>query len=237
MHFQDSLVSGVLQRRYKRFLADVTLQTGETVVAHCPNTGSMAGCDRPGSRVWLSRSNNPKRKLAYTWELVEVDSAGSLACINTGHANALVGELLRMAPPESLAGYDQLRPEVRYGAEKSRIDWLLEDSVGERPPVWLEVKNVTLGESGAGYFPDAVTARGQKHLRELVARVRAGDRAVIFFCVSHSGLSSMQPADGIDPVYGQLLREVVAEGVECLAWRARITSEEMTLEQPLPIRL
>ena len=237
MNFQQALIPGVLQRRYKRFLADVVLHTGETVVAHCPNTGSMAGCDRPGSRVWLSPSDNPKRKLAYTWELVEVDYAGSLACINTSHANALVGELLRCTPPETLSGYDQLRPEVRYGEEKSRIDWLLEDSGGERPPVWVEVKNVTLGDSGAGYFPDAVTVRGQKHLRELAARVKAGDRAVIFFCVSHTGVNTMQPADGIDPVYGQLLREVVAGGVECLAWRAGITPHGMSLEYPLPVRL
>lgn len=237
MQFQHTLIPGILQRRYKRFLADVTLDTGETVVAHCPNTGSMTGCDRPGSRVWLSPSVNPKRKLAYTWELVAVDEAGSLACINTGHANALVGELLREAPPESLAGYDRLRPEVRYGAEKSRIDWLLEDSEGRQPSVWIEVKNVTLGEDGVGYFPDAVTERGQKHLRELAARVEAGDRAVIFFCVSHTGVASVQPADGIDPVYGRLLREAVGKGVECLAWRADITPEGMALRQPLAVTL
>ncbi|MFO7786217.1 MAG: DNA/RNA nuclease SfsA [Halospina sp.] len=219
MEFDPPLTPGTLVRRYKRFLADVRLDSGETVVAHCPNTGSMMGCDAPGSRVWLSPSRNPKRKLAWTWELVETGPGGEVACINTARANTVVGELLNGARPGVLAGYDRVRPEVRYGSEKSRIDWLLEDSGGERPPVWIEVKNVTLAEDGIGYFPDAVTARGQKHLRELLARVEAGDRAMLLFCVSHSGAAEVRPAEGIDPVYAELLREAVAKGVECRAWR------------------
>ncbi len=238
MRFENALIPGRLERRYKRFLADVTLENGETVVAHCPNTGSMRGCDAPGSRVWLSPARDPRRKLAYTWELVETARDGTLACINTGHANRLVGELLASERcPSSLRGYRRRRQEVRYGEERSRIDWLLEDSDSDQPPVWIEVKNVTLGEEGTGYFPDAVTQRGQKHLRELAARVAAGDRAVIFFCVSHTGVSEVRPADAIDQRYGELLRRAVEGGVEAFAWRAEITPESMLLVEALPVRL
>ena len=219
MEFDPPLTPGTLVRRYKRFLADVALDSGETVVAHCPNTGSMMGCDAPGSRVWLSHSSNPKRKLSWTWELVETGSGGEVACINTARANTVMGELLNGARPGVLTGYDRVRPEVRYGSEKSRIDWLLEDSTGQRRPVWIEVKNVTLAEGSVAYFPDAVTARGQKHLRELQGRVEAGDRAMLLFCVSHSGAGEVRPAEAIDPVYAGLLRDAIEKGVECRAWR------------------
>jgi sugar fermentation stimulation protein A len=235
MEYETRLIPGTLERRYKRFLADVTLESGETVVAHCPNTGSMLGCDSPGSRVWLSRSDNPRRKLAWTWELVETGREGHLACINTARANTLAGELLRERPPADLAPYDSIRPEVRYGSEKSRIDWLLETSSRELAPVWVEVKNVTLAEDGIGYFPDAVTARGQKHLRELAERVRAGDRALLLFCVSHAGASEVRPAAAIDAHYAALLKEVVASGVECRAWRCGMTPEWLELRGELPV--
>lgn len=235
MEFDPPLTPGILERRYKRFLADVTLESGETVVAHCPNTGSMMGCDAPGSRVWLSYSINPRRKLAWTWELVEVAQSGALACINTARANAVIGELLDGARPATLEGYDRLRPEVRYGGEKSRIDWLVEDSRGVRPPVWVEVKNVTLVEEGIGYFPDAVTVRGQKHLRELVGRVEAGDRAMLLFCVSHSGAHEVRPAAGIDPVYARLLREAADQGVECCAWRMRMAPQGLYPGAQVPV--
>jgi len=204
-------------------------------VAHCPNTGSMLGCDAPGSRVWLSPSSNPRRKLAWTWELVETGSRGHVACINTARANTVVGEFLRQSPPGDLLGYDRIRPEVRYGNEKSRIDWLLEASEGDRPRVWIEVKNVTLAENGVGYFPDAVTTRGQKHLRELVERVREGDRALLLFCVSHAGVGEVRPAAGIDGRYAILLREVMEEGVECRAWRCRMTPDVLELTGELPV--
>ncbi|XOZ33223.1 DNA/RNA nuclease SfsA [Halomonadaceae bacterium KBTZ08] len=235
MEFDPPLTPGILERRYKRFLADVTLETGETVVAHCPNTGSMMGCDEPGTRVWLSYSTNPKRKLAWTWELVESAQSEALACINTARANTVMGELLDSARPAALEGYDRLRPEVLYGSEKSRIDWLLEDSSGARPPVWIEVKNVTLAEQGIGYFPDAVTVRGQKHLRELAGRVEAGDRAMLLFCVSHSGAREVRPAAGIDPVYAHLLREVVDRGVECCAWRMRMAPQGLHPGDQVPV--
>lgn len=235
MEFDPPLTPGTLERRYKRFLADVTLDSGETVVAHCPNTGSMMGCDGPGSRVWLSHSSNPKRKLAWTWELVETGPGGEIACINTARANTVVGELLNSARPDALQGYDRLRPEVRYGSEKSRIDWLLADSAGQRPPVWIEVKNVTLAEGGIGYFPDAVTARGQKHLRELLGRVEAGERAMLLFCVSHSGARQVRPAETIDPAYARLLREVAGQGVECRAWRMLMAPTGLRPGEELPV--
>lgn len=235
MEYETRLIPGTLERRYKRFLADVILDSGERVVAHCPNTGSMLGCDRPGSRVWLSRSDNPRRKLAWTWELVETADGGHLACINTARANTVTGELLRGNPPDDILGYDSIRPEVRYGSEKSRIDWLLEASSGDLPRLWVEVKNVTLAEQGIGYFPDAVTARGQKHLRELAERVRDGERALLLFCVSHAGACEVRPAAGIDARYAQLLGEVVAAGVECRAWRCEMTPERLELTRELPV--
>lgn len=235
MQFDPPLTPGTLQRRYKRFLADVTLDSGETVVAHCPNTGSMTGCDLPGSRVWLSHSSNPRRKLAWTWELVETGPEQAWACINTARANTVMGKLLREAPPQDLAVYDRVRPEVRYGSEKSRIDWLLEDSTDLRPPVWIEVKNVTLVNGDTGFFPDAVTVRGQKHIRELQARVAAGDRAMLLFCVSHSGACEVRPAEAIDPVYARLLREAVEQGMECRAWRMTMRPEGLTPGGEVPV--
>lgn len=237
MKYEPRLIPGTLERRYKRFLADVVLDSGEHVVAHCPNTGSMLGCDQPGSRVWLSRSDNPRRKLAWTWELVETGSHGDIACINTARANTVVGEWLRQNPPGDLAAYDRIRPEVRYGSEKSRIDWLLESSSGTLPSVWVEVKNVTLAEDGIGYFPDAVTARGQKHLRELAERVSDGERALLLFCVSHAGAREVRPAAAIDARYAALLREVVEAGVECRAWRCEMTPDYLTLAEELPVNL
>ncbi len=237
MQFDPPLTPGTLQRRYKRFLADVTLDTGETVVAHCPNTGAMTGCDAPGSRVWLSHSDNPRRKLAWTWELVETGPDNAWACINTARANAVMGELLNGGPPVELAAYDRIRPEVRYGTEKSRIDWLMEDSGGQHSPVWIEVKNVTLVDEGVGYFPDAVTVRGQKHIRELQARVEAGDRALLLFCVSHSGAREVRPAEGIDPVYARLLGEAVAQGLECRAWQMVMAPEGLAPGEEVPVVL
>jgi len=236
MEFAPELIQGILLRRYKRFLADVQLADGSIVVAHCPNTGSMMNCCEPGSRVWLSPANNPKRKLQFTWELVEVEHQ-ALACINTSLPNRLVGELLAREGVPELSGYRSHRAEVRYGDEKSRIDWCLSDHEEGQSAAWVEVKNVTLGEGQEARFPDAVTLRGQKHLRELASMVAAGERGVLFFCVSHTGVTRVRPADDIDPEYGRLLREVVAAGVECIAWQASITPENIRLERPLPVVL
>ncbi|WP_323752216.1 DNA/RNA nuclease SfsA [Marinobacter sp.] len=220
MKFSEPLIEGRLIRRYKRFLADVRLPNGEEVIAHCPNTGSMRNCQPENARVWLSESNNPKRKLRYTWELVET-SPGAIACVNTARPNAQAKQAIEADVISALGGYSQCRSEVRYGAEKSRIDLLLTGHASQ-PDAWVEVKNVTLAEGARGYFPDAVTERGQKHLRELMAQVAHGDRAVLLFVVNHTGIEEVRPADHIDPRYGQLLRQAVEAGVEVLAYRAAL---------------
>jgi sugar fermentation stimulation protein A len=204
----------------------------------------MLGCQPPDGRVWLSLSNNPARKLPYTWELVET-APGVLACVNTARPNAQAREAIEAGRIGELTGYSHCRPEVKYGAEKSRIDLLLSGH-GSEPDAWVEVKNVTLCEQGTGFFPDAVTTRGQKHLRELMAQVEAGERAVLLFVVNHSGIEVVKPADRIDPVYGTLLRQAQAAGVEVLAYRAGITSKlstrgepdgDLSLVGPVPVRL
>lgn len=234
------LIEGRLIRRYKRFLADVRLADGTEVTAHCPNTGSMLGCQPMNARVWLSVSDNPKRKYRYTWELVE-STPGEIACINTARPNTQVRVAVEAQSVPVLAGYRQCRPEVRYGDEKSRIDLLLSGHT-DYPDAWVEVKNVTLCELGTGYFPDAVTIRGQKHLRELVARVDAGDRAILVFCVNHTGIAEVRPADHIDPEYGRLLRDAVAAGVELIALQADLIdghepSGSLALVREVPVRL
>lgn len=242
MKFPEPLLEGRLLRRYKRFLADVRLADGETVTAHCANTGSMKGCQPDGARVWLSRSDNPRRKLAFTWELVEA-RPGVLACVNTSRPNHQVREAVLSGRIPELCGYASCLAEVRYGEERSRIDLLLSGHES-LPDAWIEVKNVTLEESpGAGYFPDAVTLRGQKHLRELMAQVGRGGRAVLFFVVNHTGITEVRPADHIDPAYGRLLREAAAAGVEVLAYRADLAtaagepSGQLSLTVPVPVKL
>ena len=240
MNFPENLVEGRLLKRYKRFLADVRLLDGEIVTAHCPNTGSMMGCQPEDARVWLSRASNPKRKLRYTWELVET-SPGQLACVNTARPNAQTRAAVEAGVIAGLSGYGSVRAEVRYGAEKSRIDLHLSEH-GTLDDAWVEVKNVTLCEAGVGYFPDAVTLRGQKHLRELMGQVRGGDRAVLLFCVNHTGITEVRPADHIDPAYGELLREASAAGVELMAWQAELAREgnpsgSLALVRELPVVL
>lgn len=234
--------SGALIRRYKRFLADVQLADGSQITIHCPNTGSMKNCVLPGSPCWFSRSDNAKRKYPHTWEVATVPG-DHLAGVNTGRANALVERAIAQGVIAELQGYAQLRREVRYGREGSRIDFLLQgaDSAGaHRPDCYLEVKSVTLMEAeGQGLFPDAVSTRGRKHLRELIEVARAGYRAVLLFCVQHTGIEWVEPADTIDPAYGEALREAAAEGVELLAYRARIEPDQgdITLTRRLPVRL
>jgi len=193
----------------------------------------MMGCREPGCRVWLSRASNPERKLAWTWELVEAD--GTLVGLHTGRSNGLVREAIESGVIAPLAGYGSIRNEVRYG-ENSRIDLLLE--AADRPPCWVEVKNVTAAvEGGIGYFPDAVTARGAKHLREMSRLVEAGQRAVLCFCVQRGDVMEVRPADHIDPAYGRALRAAMAVGVEVIAWSARVTPEEIVLWRQLPVQV
>lgn len=224
-----ALIEGRLIKRYKRFLADAELSDGSIVTAHCPNSGSMKGCAIPGSRVWLSRSENPGRKLPYTWELVEV--GGCMIGLNTGLPNRLAREAIENGTVGELQGYPTIRPEVPYG-EHSRIDLLLE---GPSRRCYVEVKNVTLVEDDRALFPDAVTERGQKHIRELMRVVREGDRGVIFFTVQRRDGVCVSPADLIDPEYGRLLRSALMNGVEALAYRAEVTQQEIRLTERLPV--
>lgn len=236
MHFDPPLLEGILERRYKRFLADVRLPDGRMVTAHCPNTGSMRGCAQPGWRVWLSPATEPARKLAYTWELVEVDD-GACVGVNTGRPNRVVCEALRAGLIPALRGYSCLRTEVRYGQEGSRIDILLDEAQNGAPPAWVEVKNVTLLEQGVALFPDAVTTRGQKHLRELMAVRATGQRAVVLFCVSHTAAQHFAPAGQIDPEYARLLGEAAAQGVEVMAWRCALSPTAWVLDVEIPVML
>ena len=225
------LVAGTLLKRYKRFLADVELDDGRSITVHCPNSGSMKGCAVPGSRILVSCSTNPGRKYPFGWELVQID--GYWVGINTGLPNRLVHEAIENGTVVELQGYDSICPEVPYG-EHSRIDLLLEGSVGR---CFVEVKNVTLVDGHRALFPDAVTIRGQKHLRELIRVVSEGDRGVIFFTVQRGDGDSVSPADLIDPEYGRLLRLAIESGVEALAYRAHVTPDAIWLTERLPLIL
>lgn len=235
MRFDPPLERATLLRRYKRFLADVQLPSGELLTLHCPNTGSMLNCMKEGGVVWFSRSNDPKRKLPGTWELSETPQ-GRLACVNTGRANALVEEALRAGVIEELAGFTSLKREVAYGQERSRIDFYLDYPQG---PAWVEVKSVTLGfeASGVAAFPDAVTQRGAKHLRELAALARQGLRAVQLYCVNLTDVEAVRPAGEVDAAYAAALREAVAAGVEVLAYGARLDEHQISIERRLPVYL
>ncbi len=226
------LIAGTLQKRYKRFLADIQLSDGSVVTAHCPNSGSMLGCNIPGSPVLVSQSTNPNRKLAYTWELVA--STGGWIGLNTMYPNKLAYEAIQQEIIPELAGYSSIRTEVPYGHERSRIDLLLEEGSKR---CYVEVKNVTLVEQGQALFPDAVTVRGQKHLRELMEMVKEGYRAALLFTVQHHDATEVRPADRIDPVYGSLLRQAATHGVELLAYQAFVSPEEIRLTKRLPVNL
>ncbi|MDH4607379.1 DNA/RNA nuclease SfsA [Pseudomonas sp. BN102] len=234
MRFAPALEEGRLLRRYKRFLADIETTHGELLTIHCPNTGSMLNCMSEGCRVWFSRSNDPKRKLPGTWEIAETPQ-GRLACVNTARANALVEEALQAGVIAELAGFDALKREVAYGLENSRADFRLDFPAG---PAFVEVKSVTLGFDGTpvAAFPDAVTQRGSKHLRELAALARQGMRAVQLYCVNLSGIEAVRAADEIDPAYAATLREAVAAGVEVLAYGVELTPDEVRVCRRLDVR-
>jgi sugar fermentation stimulation protein A len=236
MEFLCPLVAGTLIRREKRFLAYVRLDDGREVVAHTNNSGRMTGCQDPGSRVWLSPADKPGRKLKWTWEIVQVQPGGIAVGINTLAPNRLVEEGVLDGTIGELTGYSEIRREVRYGAERSRIDLLLDGAEG-LPRAWVEVKNVTLVEGTRALFPDAVTTRGRKHLRELAAQVRAGDRGVLVFVVQRADARDVAPADAIDPAYGAELRRSARAGVEVLAYQAEVSTRAISLVRPLPVVL
>ncbi|MFP4031502.1 MAG: DNA/RNA nuclease SfsA [Desulfococcaceae bacterium] len=226
------LIPGVLIRRYKRFLADVRLEDGAEVTAHCPNSGKMTACCQPGRPVWISRHDNPRRKLKYTWELIEM--ADSLAGVNTNVPNRLVADAVAAGAVPELSGYDAVRREVKVG-EHSRIDIRLDGP--ERPPCFVEVKNCTLVENGVAAFPDAVTARGLKHLHELRTLAATGTRSVIFFLIQRMDAEVFRPADEVDAAYGAGLRDVLEAGVEALAYDVHIDLSGIRLRRRLPVSL
>lgn len=221
LYHYPPLYPGILLKRYKRFFADIELETGEVITAHCPNTGPMTGISAPGSLVQVSLSTNPSRKLAYTWEMIQVhDTVPTWVGVNTGLPNRLVKLVLENSLLPQLGNYEQIRFEVPYGTEKSRIDFLL---TGEQiQPTYVEVKSTTWARGNQVLFPDTVTTRGQKHLRELMA-LASGNRAVMLYFINRGDCIEFLPGDSADPTYGQLFRQAIAKGVTVLPCRFEIT--------------
>lgn len=255
-----NLEAGILLRRYKRFFADIQLTSGEVITAHCPNTGPMTGVSTPGSLVKVSHSNNPKRKLLYTWEMIQVnDNQPTWVGVNTGLPNRVIKLALEQwLIPELASSYKKIRCEFPYGKEqKSRVDFLLTSEASEElaattlgmsallqstepseRPIYLEVKSVTLAQENLALFPDTVTTRGQKHLRELML-LPPQARAVMLYFINRGDCTHFAPCDRADLVYGQLLREAVAQGVEVLPCRFEITPQEIRylgLAEFLPVQ-
>ncbi len=247
MKFQFPLQKATWIKRYKRFMVDLSLPNGDELTVHNANTGSMKNCYVLGGDTWYWDSQNEKRKYPHSLELVQTPS-GHVACINTSRPNYLVAEAIENGVVKELQEYTELKTEVRYGEEKSRIDILLS---GKGKDIYVEVKNTTLLEAmldgapnsegdfneGIGYFPDSVSDRASKHLRELMLMVEQGHRGVIFFCVNHTGIKQVRPADHIDPVYGQLLRQAAQKGVEILAYRSHINEHEIYLKDKIDVVL
>ncbi|HIJ89741.1 MAG TPA: DNA/RNA nuclease SfsA [Deltaproteobacteria bacterium] len=231
MQFGQTLQAGKLVSRYKRFLADVRMDDGRMLTVHCPNSGSMSGCREPGSPVLISLADNPKRKYVHTLEMVRVDT--TWVGVNTSRTNGLVAEAIGGGVVAELAGIETIRPEIKVSAE-SRLDFLLTRG-DER--IYVEVKNCSLAKDRAAMFPDAVTARGAKHLAELLALRQTGYRAVVFFCVQREDVDYFAPAAHIDPGYALALREVASHGVEVLAYGATLSPEAITVVRPLPVQL
>jgi sugar fermentation stimulation protein A len=232
MRFSRPLVRGTLLRRYKRFLADVMLEDGREVTAHCANPGAMLGLNAPGLAVWLEPTDDPRRKLGHAWRLVELD-AGRFAGIDAGLPNRLVAEALAEGRIPGLAGYAGVRPEVRYGTG-SRVDFLLTGP--GLPDAYVEVKNVHLRREGDwAEFPDSVTARGARHLAELAAMAAAGRRAVMLYVVQRTDCARFRLAADIDPAYARAAAAARAAGVEALAHATRIDPAGVWLDRPLPL--
>jgi sugar fermentation stimulation protein A len=232
MRYPGDLHRGRLVRRYKRFLADVELENGDCVTAHCANPGSMLGVSRPGSAVYLTRHHDPKRKLPWSLEAIRVGRIW--VGIHTLRTNRVVAEALERGRVAPLAAYSKMRPEAAW-TPHSRADFLLEGD--GLPPCWVEVKNVTLARGALALFPDAVTDRGRRHLDRLRERAAAGDRAVLLFAAARSDVRAVGPADGIDPAYGEALRTAAAQGVEVLGYRMRVGRRGLTLDEPVAVDL
>jgi sugar fermentation stimulation protein A len=229
------MLKGKLIKRYKRFLADIELTDGQVVTVHCPNSGSMTSCATPGSPVIISDSENPKRKLQYTWEMIKMGR--TWVGVNTSNPNRAVTEFIEANQIPELQGYSSIRREVKYGREgRSRIDILL-GNPDETSRCYVEVKNATMRVSSHAAFPDAVTTRGRKHLEELRDVVSQGHRGVMFFFVGRNDCKRFRPADEVDPEYGKVLRLAVNDGVELLAYRMRISPTSIQPVERLPVDL
>lgn len=226
------LTQGVLIKRYKRFLADVKLESGEVITAHCPNSGSMTACSEAGSTVYLSYHNSPTRKLKYGWELIEMPT--SMVGVNTLIPNRLVYQTLKADQIKELRGFDYICSEVKVN-EKSRLDIEIFNEDGKR--CFIEIKNSTLVQNGKAQFPDAVTARGLKHLKELQALKNEQTRTVIFFLIQRMDANVFSPADHIDPAYGKELRESIDKGVEVIVYDVQVDRKRVVLNNPIPLVL
>ena len=226
------LIPGTLLKRYKRFLADVKLETGEIVTAHCPNTGSMKGCCEPGRQVYLSTHDNPKRRYKYTWELIAMPT--SLVGVNTLVPNRLVYQSIAQKQIPELSDYDRIQREVKI-SEHSRIDLMLTGRSGEH--CYVEIKNCTLVTDGIAQFPDAVTSRGLKHIADLEKLAGDGHRCMMFYFIQRMDARAFQPADHIDPEYGRGLRRAVKNGIEVLAYDVRIDIQGIELNKNIPYAL
>ncbi len=235
MRYSSTLIPGTLARRYKRFLADVVLESGEMTTVHVANPGAMTGLDRPFSRVWLSGSDNPLRKLPLTWELVETDLGSGIEFVgvNTQQPNTLVAEALKEGLIPELRHYTSVRPEVKYGA-RSRVDFLLESP--SRRPCCLEVKNVHLmRKPRVAEFPDCVTDRGAKHMEELAAAIGSGARAVVLFVIQIASADRFAVARDIDPAFTGAFDVARGQGVQMLAWRCNVNLNGIEIAAPVPI--
>ena len=235
MKFEHKLIHGTLIKRYKRFLADIQLDNGDIVTAHCANSGSMMGLKEPGSPVWLSPATNPKAKLDYKWELVEVD--GNLVGINTAHPNRLVQDAITDGTISELEGYQNLRREMKYG-QNSRIDIFLSGSTMGDADCYVEVKSVTLSRKKTiAEFPDSVTARGTKHLKELSQMVADGHRAMMVYLIQRTDCDEFRVAADIDPTYATALDDALYNGVEAVCYGCNLTNKEIIVNQRIPMRL
>lgn len=235
MRFETPLIEARLLRRYKRFLADVELaDNGERLTVYCPNTGAMTGCAEPGSRVWLSSSDNPARRYPWTWELVE-SADGTIVGIHTGRTNAIVAEALGQGAIPEFSAFERIRREARYPGSRRRADFLLQRTQAR---CWLEVKNVTAAVDGRlAVFPDAVSVRATEHMRALAHRCRAGDQAALLFVAQRADVDVVAPAWDIDPVYSRALVDAARAGVAVLAYVARVAPGGIELDRPLDVEL
>lgn len=239
MKFSTKLLQATFLKRYKRFLADIQLESGEIITAHCPNTGSMTNCLLEGSPCWISEAENPQRKTRFTWELATTPE-GAIACINTHRANALIKEALVNGRIAELQGFDALEPEKTIH-NRRRCDFLLHNSNQDHPKkqkkTFVEVKSVTLAEGTQGYFPDSHSERAIKQIEALSEMIKQGHQATIIFCVQHSNIEHVAPADHITPAYGKALRQGVANGINVIAYKTHISTSEMYINKSLRIEL